>query len=192
MRINALIIFIIVASCGQKTKGKYKMEPTVKVAPTFHILANDTALHNNNGTWLYKNQMLYGYIVEKKKNFVTAKLPILNGKENGVAYGWFKNGNLRYERNFKNGNREGLQKIWYESGQLAGLSFFKDDKLEGEQTSYFESGHIWQSLHYKNGYEEGQQKTWNDSGRVINNFTVRNGKLYGIIGRYDCMSVMQK
>jgi|GEM_PF-4787183 len=31
-----------------------------------------------------------------------------------------------------------------------------------------------------------------DSARLVNNFTIKNGKLYGVIGRYDGMSVIQK
>jgi antitoxin component YwqK of YwqJK toxin-antitoxin module len=85
-----------------------------------------------------------------------------------------------------------MHKGWYANGSPAFVYFFKDDKYDGEQISYFESGHIWQCLHYKNGYEEGKQKSFNDSGRIINNFTVKNGKLYGVIGRYDCMSVFNK
>ena len=64
-------------------------------------------------------------------------------------------------------------------------------------TSFLSSASLTQSLTIdkfeeigiKQGYEEGKQKFWNEEGRVINNFTVKNGKLYGVIGRYDCMSV---
>lgn len=182
-----LLLLLILTSCDQKQphqRGSLKVPPDV-------FFTSDTALRNINGTWLYKNRKANGYILETKAYALIAKLPIVNGKENGVAYGWFETGEKKYERSFKNGDRDGIHKIWYKTGQLARISNFKNDKLEGEQISYFESGNKWQSLHYLNGYEEGKQKTWNDSGRVINNFTVKNGKLYGVIGRYDCMSVVQ-
>ena len=130
--------------------------------------------------------------LKRKENALIAKLPVVDGKEHGIAYGWFETGEKRYERIFKNGDRDSTHKIWYKNGELACINFYKNDKLEGEQKMFFESGNLWQSLNYVNGYEEGKQKTWNDSGRVINNFTVKNGKLYGVIGRYDCMSVMEK
>jgi antitoxin component YwqK of YwqJK toxin-antitoxin module len=75
------------------------------------------------------------------------------------------------------------------------LSFdftFRNDKYEGVQRTYFENGQPWQMLNYLHGREEGKQKSWNDSGRVVNNFTVKDGKLYGVIGRYDCMSAYKK
>ncbi len=190
MKAIAPLIFLFFISCNQKQSGQEEL--LIKIPPEIFISTTDTALHNNNGTWFYKNQKANVYILEKKGNALIAKLPVIDGKENGIAYGWFETREKRYERSFKNGDRDGPHKIWYRNGQLAGLSFFKKDKLKGEQKTFFESGNLWQSLNYVNGYEEGKQKTWNDSGRVINNFTVKNGKLYGVIGRYDCMSVMQK
>ena len=189
VRLVAFIFFIFVMGCSHKqpTQG----EPTKIVPPEVFMLTTDTLLHNNNGTWYHQNQKADGYILEKKGNALIAKLPVIDGKEHGVAYGWFETGEKRYEKCFKNGNRDGHHKTWYKNGQLAGVNFYIDDKLDGEQKTYYETGNICQILNYANGYEEGKQKTWNDSGRVINNFTVKNGKLYGIIGRYDCMSVME-
>ena len=141
---------------------------------------------------MWKQKRLNGYIIEKVCSTITAQLPVIEGKENGTAVGWFTNGHQKYERNFLNGKREGQQKGWYSNDTLAFVHFFKDDLFEGEQKTFYESGHPWQSLHYIKGYEEGKQKSWSDSGRVVNNFTVKNGKLYGVIGRYDCMSVYKK
>ncbi len=190
MRLIAFLFLLVLISCKQKQDTRE--EQVQKLPPEIFIATTDTALHNNNGTWYYKNQKANGYLIEKKGHALIAKLPVIDGKENGTAYGWFETGEKRYERSFKNGDRDGAHKIWYKSGQLGSFSFFKSDKLYGVQKTYFESGNLWQSLTYVNGYEEGKQKTWNDSGRVVNNFTVKNGKLYGVVGRYDCMSVMEK
>ncbi|MDB5198035.1 MAG: variant repeat-containing protein [Flaviaesturariibacter sp.] len=190
MRVFAFLFLLFFMSCIQKHPHQRKV--VLRVPPHVFFNSTDTNLQNNNGTWFYKSQKVNGYILEKKGNALIAQLPVVDGRENGIAYGWFVTGEKRYERRFKNGDREGIHKIWYKNGQLAAVNYYENDKLEGEQRSYFENGNTWQSLHYSNGYEEGKQKTWNDSGRVINNFTVKNGKLYGVIGRYDCMSVMQK
>ncbi len=184
MKRVALFAILLFCACN---RGALQALP-----PEVYTLSVDTSLHNVNGSWMHKGKPYSGYIVEKDSDRTVAKLPVVNGKENGEATGWYKNGKKRYERNFRNGNREGVHKGWYEDGALAFIFFFKDDKYEGEQKTYFKNGAQWQSLNYKHGYEEGKQKSWNDSGRVVNNFTVRNGKLYGVIGRYDCMSVYKK
>ena len=161
-----------------------------KELPSAIIIQNtDSEMKNNNGTWLFKGKAFNGYIIEKTGKVVTAKLPVINGKEHGLAYGWYATGQLRYNRNFLNGNRDGIHKGWYDNGMPAFEYFFKNEKYEGEQTTFFKNGNKWQILNYVNGYEEGKQKMWNVNGKVVNNFTVKNGKLYGVIGRFDCMSV---
>ncbi len=180
------LIVLLIASCNPKHVEESRLPLDITIEAT------DTALQNNNGTWLYKNNCYNGWIIENDCGVIITKIPVIDGKENGVAHGWFKNGVKQYERSFKNGNRDGSHTVWYENGVLAGVNNFKNDRFEGEQRSYFQSGHLWQRLHYVNGYEEGKQQSWNDSGRVINNFTVKNGKLYGVIGRFDCMSVYKK
>jgi antitoxin component YwqK of YwqJK toxin-antitoxin module len=183
-----IILCLVFVACKNK-----EVEKIVEIVPPkVEVLSSDSSLHNDNGTWMKGNSKFSGYIVSKDGERLIAKLPVINGKENGTGYEWYKNGKLKFERNFLNGDREGLHKGWYENGATSFIQFFKDDKLEGKQLGFFESGHRFQVLNYQNGYEDGKQKTWNDSGRVVNNFTVKNGKLYGIIGRYDCMSVMAK
>lgn len=182
-----IIIGLLVASCQSKNDRQVQLTSATKV------LATDPNLHNNNGTWLWKGVKFTGLLIEKKDSLILEELPIVDGKENGTAKGWYKNGKKRFERNFQHGNREGIDKGWYENGKVSFEYFFKNDKYEGPQKTYYESGKSWQMLNYKNGYEDGKQKSWADSsGRVINNFTVKNGKLYGVIGRYDCMSVIKK
>jgi len=160
-----------------------------KLPPAIVVQNTDKELKNFNGAWLFNGMPFNGYIEEKDGKAVTSKLPIINGKENGLAFGWYANGKLKYSRHFLNGNRDGIHKGWYENGILAFEYFFKNDKYEGEQKTFFKNGNKWQILNYVNGYEEGKQKMWNISGKAVNNFTVKNGKLYGVIGRFDCMSV---
>jgi antitoxin component YwqK of YwqJK toxin-antitoxin module len=180
------IIGLLAASCQSKNDRQVQFPPNVMV------MFKDSNLHNANGTWLWKGSKFNGYIIEKSDTVLIAKMPIVDGKVNGIVFGWFKNSKKKSEQHFLNGNREGPDKSWYENGNLAFENFFQNDKYEGVQKAFFPSGHRFQLLNYKNGYEEGKQKSWSDDGRVINNFTVKNGKLYGVVGRYDCMSVIKK
>lgn len=184
-RLLSLVIFFVGCTTALP-------EPVTKLPPATFVESTDTALHNLNGTWMMHGEKYSGYIVEKDSGIKTGELPVVDGRENGIAREWYKSGAQKQELCFVNGNREGSSQGWYENGTQSFKYFFHDDKYEGEQDTWFESGHKWQSLHYVKGYEEGKQKSWNDSGRLIDNFTVKNGKLYGVIGRYDCMSVIKK
>lgn len=183
MRLFVFIWMVFLFSCQPSLK---KQTP-----PDTLIDSKDAFLRNDNGTWKYKGSNYSGYIVEKKRERIVGKVPVINGKENGTATAWYENGSKKFERSYLNGDREGIHKGWHSNGSLAFEFFFHQDKYEGVQKSYYPDGKPWQVLNYTGGYEEGKQKTWNKEGRLINNFTVKNGKLYGVIGRYDCMSVME-
>ena len=163
--------------------------PVLYLPPQVLVQSTDHQLDNANGTWLYGGRPFNGYILEKDHHALLGKMPIIAGKEHGIAQGWYTTGQRKFERGFLKGNREGIHRGWYPNGTLAFIHFFRADKFEEQQKTFFENGRPWQSLHYVKGYEEGKQQSWNESGRLINNFTVKNGKLYGVIGRYDCMSV---
>ena len=64
MKVIAPLFFLFFIGCNQKQP--VQVEPINKVPPEVFISTTDTALHNNNGTWFYKNQKANGYILEKK------------------------------------------------------------------------------------------------------------------------------
>lgn len=184
-----LLYYIIILAATACTRQR---DAAANLPPETYINSTDTALHNVNGTWFLGQAAFSGFITEHQDGALIAKLPVVNGRENGTAYGWYVSGHPKYQRGFLNGNREGEHRGWYENGTVAFEFTFHNDKYEGIQRTFFENGQPWQTLNYLQGREEGKQKSWNDSGRVVNNFTVKNGKLYGVIGRYDCMSVNKK
>lgn len=186
IRLCVIIFFLSLQSCNSGDSLEKENFP-----PNVILEDIDKKLKNSNGIWLFKGELFNGYIIEKDSSVIIAKLPIIKGKEHGLACGWYTSGELKYHRHFVSGNREGVHKGWYKNGNVSFEYFFKNDKYEGEQLTFFENGQKWQSLNYVNGYEEGKQKSWNENGRVVNNFTVKNRKLYGVIGRFDCMSVQK-
>jgi antitoxin component YwqK of YwqJK toxin-antitoxin module len=40
-----------------------------------------------------------------------------NGKADGLATGWYENGQKSFEANYKNGKEDGLRTGWYKNGQ---------------------------------------------------------------------------
>lgn len=177
-----LLSFVLLLNCNSNVKNP----------PNVLVEVPSNGINNDNGTWFYNKEKFNGYLIEKRNNKMISKLPIMNGKENGIGYGWFENGKRRYQRQFLNGNRAGNHFGWFDNGNIAFINTFHNDKFEGAQKTFYKNGKMSQLLNFHNGYEVGKQKFWNQKGRLINNFTVKNGKLYGVIGRFDCMSVTTK
>ena len=69
----------------------------------------------------------------------------------GVVKGYYENGNLRAEGNFKDGKLEGLGKEYYENGNLKEEVNFKGDKQEGLGKSYYDNGNLKAEVNFKDG-----------------------------------------
>ena len=54
-----------------------------------------------------------------------------NEKKHGINKGWYENGQLKYEWLYQNGKEHGINKVWYENGQLK----YEHYCLYGEQVS---------------------------------------------------------
>ena len=75
------------------------------------------------------------------------------GKLHGNCKGWYENGVLNYDHNYKNGKLHGNYKKWRENGELRCDANYKNDELHGKCKSWYYSGELWSDLNYKNGKE---------------------------------------
>lgn len=65
--------------------------------------------------------------------------------------GYFKNGQKKFEGNFKDGKGNGLYTEWYENGQMRYEGTMKDGKDDGLYTSWYENGQKKSEGTYKDG-----------------------------------------
>jgi len=149
----------------------------------------DRALHDRNGVLLHGNTPFSGTLIERADLQLFRKTPYQHGKRHGQALAWYPSGRLAYQKRFRKGDREGTHTGFWPSGQLQFVYRYEHDLFEGEQVSYYKTGQRAELRHYRRGYEEGQQSAWDGEGRLISNYTVKEGKRYGIVGRFDCVSV---
>jgi antitoxin component YwqK of YwqJK toxin-antitoxin module len=180
-----LILFTIIIflfSCNRNGTKQLKTPPEIRV------VAFDSLLKKNIDVWFYKGLVFSGYIVQIEINGrIVYELPIIEGKENGVAKGIYNTGEKLMERNFINGKREGVFKQWWPNGNCRYLFNFKNDVYNGTQYVYFPDGKKQQISNYDTGELEGIQSIWDEKGQLISNYTYKNKKLYGIITAKNCM-----
>ncbi len=171
-------------SCSENTKNKQATPPDLKV------VNYDTLLRKTDKGWLYKGLPFSGYLIEQEKDKrIVYQLPIIEGKENGIAKGWYNTGEKLIERTFIEGKKEGIFEQWWPNGNYRYLFNYKNDQYEGKQIVFFPNGKIQQESYYLAGKEEGLQRIWNEEGVLISNYTIKNKKLYGVISVKSCMPV---
>jgi len=162
--------------------------PDKKIIPELYVQNYDTALKKTIKGWLYRGSLFNGYLIESGTDRrILYKLPILDGREEGQASGWYNTGEKLLIRHFRNGNKEGRFEQWWPNGQYRYLFYYTNDQLNGQQLVFYPNGQKRQESNYLNGKEEGIQRSWDQQGSLISNYTIKNNKLYGVIRVKSCM-----
>ena len=118
-------------------------------------------IHGVYEVYISKEGQLF---VEKPNNF------------SGKWLWWYKNGQLRFEDNWKNGKLHGKCLDWYETGQLAYEENYKNGKEHGKCLAWFENGQLMYERNYKNEEKHGQWLVWYENGQLLSEFNYKNGK----------------
>ena len=163
----------------------------INVPPHILVKNTDPSLIKTDAGWIFNNRPFSGFMIQVENNGrIVYKLPIIEGKEEGVAIGFYYSGEKLLERRFINGKKQGIFKQWWPNGRLRYLFNYHHDKYEGKQIVYFHFGKVQAEKNYRAGIEEGVQKIWDSTGNLISNYTVKNNKIYGALSAMDCMPVL--
>jgi antitoxin component YwqK of YwqJK toxin-antitoxin module len=109
-----------------------------------------------DSTWNYYS--FYTKNIKSRESYV-------NGKKNGISYGYFGNGNVAEERGWKNGVSHGVWRQYYESGVIKFSTSFVDGKREGEFVINYPDNKVELKGLYKNDKREGNWVHYNVDGQ---------------------------
>jgi hypothetical protein len=160
-----------------------------EIVPSVVLDASDPGLRDANGVLLWRGSPWSGQVQEHAGPRVTRTTGYLDGLRHGDMRVWHANGTLAQQRFFRHGKREGVHRGWWPNGRLQFVRQYHHDEYDGEQQAFYETGAAFETRHYRDGHEDGQQTQWTASGRVLANYVFKGGKRYGIVGRFDCVTV---
>lgn len=122
---------------------------------------------------------------------------------------WDRNGQKRYEINYKDGRYHGtfttyhsngqksteqghnnhkahsLGRGWYSNGQKMYEINYKDDKQHGTWTHWYENGQKWSERQYKSGENHGTHTTWYKTGQKQREVNYKDDKKHGLEASWD-------
>ncbi|MFI5149977.1 MAG: hypothetical protein ACHQRM_09615 [Bacteroidia bacterium] len=140
---------------------------------------------------------------KKNENRIALVFTSANGKMNGSAVAYGRNGKRQAEGNYKDGEKEGswniyslngkelLEKVeykkgiadgtWesYEKGKVKTRNHFKNGLTDGEQISYYPDGTIDRVVHFKNDKPDGDDLDYFLGGKLYAKSFYRNGHKIG-------------
>jgi antitoxin component YwqK of YwqJK toxin-antitoxin module len=170
---------------------KFPIEPSIHIPWNF-VPDTSSSLQSLDGILYREGKVFSGYLYHRYESGDTALvMPYLQGKQEGWSKTWYPKGRLAERRFFKQGRREGLHESWWENGKPRFAYQFAADLHHGFRKEWYESGQMALCFNYDQGKEIGPQKGWFADGAIRFNFEVRNGRVYGLTGVKNCMSVMK-
>jgi antitoxin component YwqK of YwqJK toxin-antitoxin module len=137
------------------------------------------------------NEPYSGFVVERHADgSLAARAGYIGGLAEGWHEAWYPDGRKRHRKYYEAGKREGEHLGWRPTGALEFRRHYLDDLSHGKQEFFQLGGRLVEEKHFDHGHEQGLQRGWNGEGELVMNYTVKNGRRYGIVGRSDCISVV--
>jgi sugar lactone lactonase YvrE len=103
------------------------------------------------------------------------KLTYRNGKLDGPAVEFFRNGTMSAYRVYRNNRMDGICKLFYDNGALKAKIPFKDGVMHGTVQQYTPAGTLAQESQFMNGKPEGKARIYTETGAVRSQISFVNG-----------------
>lgn len=122
-----------------------------------------------------KNGVVRSYFDEAKK-MIKSEVTMKDGKRNGPAIQYYRNGKKSIEMNYVKGERDGLSTRYFENGTIGQQTTFVKDKMHGVQKRFRENGKLLSEITFFNNqpckglkeyFTDGTLKTEKDFPKIV-------------------------
>lgn len=131
-------------------------------------------------------EKIYYESKEGEKKQLESSIEYINGKKNGIAEIYSKNGFIIVKGSFRGDERHGLWTFYYENSTvLQAVEFYESGLLQGKQSYYYSNGKLQRLVAYRNNLLHGEQLYYYPNGKIqcISHF--ENGERIGSWKWYD-------
>jgi antitoxin component YwqK of YwqJK toxin-antitoxin module len=171
------IVCVFTFGCSQPKDQKVDLSQI----PNDTIVLNNAKLKLQNGVYYQGSKPYSGFI---KEEYATGTLKSIGsyfqGKQHGLTKTFFPNAKLETERNYQDGIGYGRHFGYWQNGNKKFDFIYINDKREGIQKQWYESGSQYYELSFTNDQENGMQKAWRENGKPFINYEVKDGVRYGL------------
>jgi antitoxin component YwqK of YwqJK toxin-antitoxin module len=144
----------------------------------------------------YRNNRLYGlYQVFHPSDPTFGKVKAfeanyINGLVEGEASEYNEAGTKITSTFYKNGKKEGIATIYYKDGKVRIAANFIHDLQEGTTSEYYPSGNLAKEATFKNGFRDGEEKTYHENGQLKTFYIIKKDKLNGSGKEWNSQGVL--
>jgi hypothetical protein len=181
-----IIMYLLMACTPQSKESKVLPTPVI---PATTVVVGDSLMQFNNGFWLYNNQPFSGTLVNYGPNkTIAAQQTFFNGKEQGWGVTFYSDGAIESKRYYTKGEKDSVHYGWWYNGNKRFEYHFKQGNYHGDFKEWYETGEPFKYIIYDNGTER-KGLAWRRNGKLYLNYVMQNGRRYGLINSGLCYSL---
>jgi antitoxin component YwqK of YwqJK toxin-antitoxin module len=106
-------------------------------------------------------------VVFDNTNLLKEKFHFKNGKLDGDAEAFYRDGKLRWKGKYKNGCSVGKWEYWDQNGKKTIEAYYLNDTLNGPYYSWYNNGLIREKGQFIQNSRTGKWINFNETGQVI-------------------------
>ncbi len=159
-------------------KGPYNSREKFSLAGSWEFY-HDNGLVRSRGAFNQneKKEGEWNYYYEDGK--LKEKINFKDDQQEGLAEGWFTNGNKWYTETYKGGKLNGLQTLYYYNGEIKQLNTYKEDELNGPRKSFSSQAELTSVTSFTDGKQDGLTTFYYASGAKEDVVMYKAGKAEG-------------
>ena len=142
--------------------------------PIDNIIPDSWGYIDEEGDWIGYDGIIGFIVTSIITYFICTKINNRYLKFENTLY--YKNGQVRYEGNYKEENKDGKWIEYHWNGEVSDQGYYKNGEKYGKWTSYYLDGKISRKENYKNGKPEGEWTFYDIDSTIKGKLTYLKGK----------------
>lgn len=164
------------------------------LVPHDTISGTDKALLlNGAGLYLLKGKPFSGIISgSNSDNIIHSYTSVLNGEKHGIYRSYYSTGAPFEVRQYKNNLATGRHYGYWENGNMKFDFLYYREKKAGYFKKWFSDGKPYLFSNYTDDHEDGLQQGWRPNGKLFLNYVAKNGRTYGLQETALCYTLLDE
>lgn len=176
-----MVLVALVVAVGAVALFKFFVPPGPVIAPNagpVEVARTNLVLESGRLRFAGTTNVFAGHMFEHYASGAQrSRTAVTNGLLHGLSQGWFTNGQLQVEENFREGVSHGTRTKWYSSGVKESEAVIVNGVLQGTYSRWHENGAPSEQVEMVGGRPEGLSLAWFPSRCLRARVLTKDGKV---------------
>ena len=151
--------------------------------------SRDPALQSQRGVLTYGGRAFSGSVIDDSDARYGQRIPYQRGLRQGLAQAFYADGQVAYRRLYLHGLREGGARGVLAGARCSSSIAISTMSSTENRSLTIRTASVPSCATTAQVREEERSRSGMVKARLTTNYTVKEGRRYGLVGRFDCVTV---